>query len=207
MGTPKVASSKPAETKCPQNQPCCEQNLETKLNAADFFLTTREHFKEGIKNIMCGAEIRKITKELKNVECYRVPAQPFKAPLTLINSDFSSYGKELVKSYAQVFCNDFYRNYEKICFLCRHKKIEPENRHLYIDDSQHLLSRNCLVSKCTKSAETMAEIKLRISDIRPDSVMVSEVVDDLHVVRFLLNPSCITMGNSAISPEELQLKV
>ena len=183
-----------------------DEGLDDKVKAVDFLAGERNQYKEGMKNLMTGAEIRNITRELKNMTCYRVPTQPFRSPLTLVNSDFSAYGKELVKSYAQVYCSDFYRNFSKKCYLCLNKQVPVGEEHRYIDDAQHLLSNRCQVAECTRSTATMAEIKLRIAEIKPDHLLTSEVASEDFTVRFLLNPSCITMGANAIAPGDIQSK-
>ena len=45
---------------------------------------------------------------------------------------------------------------------------------------------------------------MRVETINPKNIILSEVVSQTYLVRFLLNPSCLSLGQNSIKPEDLQ---
>ena len=120
-------------------------------------------------------------------------------------SDFSDYSKKLVRAYAAVYVADFYRSFDSRCLLCQHKAVSPEAEEFYLDTTFHLLSNLCVVHDCTEAAATWADLQLRLNGIRPGHVVTTSVVDETFRVRFILNPTCLSLGGAALTPGELQM--
>ena len=182
-----------------------EEGIDNKMNAPSAFQLIKKEFKTGIKNILMGAEVRKIQKDLKKTSnVYSVPQSPFKTVHPLINSDFSSFSAKLVRAFSAVYCGDFYKNFSKKCFLCLHKQIKPEDEHLYLDNTAHLLSNYCEVAKSPESEAQVSHIKYIMGIIRPNSPISTEVVSQTFWVRFILNPTCLSLGSSTVPIDVLQ---
>ena len=168
-------------------------------------LNDKKDFKENIKIILVGAEVRKLSRDLNSQSgIYKVPQQVFKTPMPMMSSDFSSYGQKLVKSFAAVFVSDFFRSYGGVCLICRHKDINELEVDHYRDTTEHFLSTKCDVNKSPLSQEMWSEIKLKLQRISPANVITSELSSDQYRARFILNPTCLSLGSDRISASDLQ---
>ena len=181
------------------------EDINKHLNAADMLLNDKKDFKENIKIILVGAEVRKLSRDLNSQSgIYKVPQQVFKTPMPMMSSDFSSYGQKLVKSFAAVFVSDFFRSYGGVCLICRHKDINELEVDHYRDTTEHFLSTKCDVNKSPLSQEMWSEIKLKLQRISPANVITSELSSDQYRARFILNPTCLSLGSDRISASDLQ---
>ena len=154
---------------------------------------------------MRGSEIRKLAREISSeTSIFRIPQSPFSSPFPLIQSDFSYYGQRIVKSYAAVFSGDFYRNFRGRCYICTEKIVAPQHEEDYQDTTQHFLSDSCDVSKSPFAQEMWADIKQKINNYNPNSILLSQIVSQKYKSRFLLNPACLSLGQNSIDIDYLQ---
>ena len=182
------------------------EELDGFLNAADMLLDSKKNFKESIKIILTGAELRRLSRELNTEKSiFKVPQLAFKTPMPMVSSDFSSYGQKLVKSFASVFTSDFYRSFGGLCFLCRSKEIKEADHNRYKDTTEHFLSSTCEVEKSPLSQQMWSEIKEKVARISKDNIIPSQVLNDSYRARFLMNPTCLSLQQNRISAEDLQM--
>ena len=73
------------------------------------------------------------------------------------------------------------------------------------DDTEHLLSFQCVVSRDSEVILAWVEIKTTLSYHFPDHSLSSEIFSRQLRTRWLLNPACDSLQENAISPENLQL--
>lgn len=181
------------------------EGIGEKIKAEEMFYMTKKSFKEAMKNILTGAELRKISRELeKTKETYKIPQLPFKTVMPLVNSDFSSYSTKLVRAFAAVYTGDYFKNFSGRCFLCQHKAVGKDEEELYRDDTRHLLSSYCDASQSPEAESQLSYIKYIMNIIRPSSPISTEVVSQTFLARFILNPTCLSLGASRVSPDDLQ---
>ena len=179
------------------------EGIGDKIEAVTTLMNKRQNFKEDMKNLMHGVELRKITGEVET-ETYKIPQTPFKTSMPMMCSDFSQYGKKLVNMFAAVYTNDFFRNFNKRCFLCMNKSVNPRYEHLYRDDSDHLLSNRCIVNNSTMAQEAWSDFKEKLCRIQPNNIILSEVVSERYRIRFMLNPTCLSLGQNSVKTQDLQ---
>ena len=179
------------------------EDIGDKADALTILMSKRSNFKEDIKNIMHGAELRK-TSRLMETETYKIPQLPFKTSMPMMCSDFSQYGKKLVSTFAAVYCGDFYRNFRKRCFLCLDKSVNPKHEALFLDDTDHFLSNRCRVNNSPLAQEAWADFKEKLSRLNPSNIVLSEVVSEKYRIRMILNPTCLSLGQNCIKAEDLQ---
>ena len=195
------------ETVSKLHQILVDEDLDEKIRALDLIMFRRMDFKEDVKNIMTGAEIRKLSRELNSENTiFKVPQQPLKTSMPMLSSDFSTYGQRLVKSFSQTVVGDFFRNFGKRCFLCLDKAVETSSEALYEDNTEHFLSDYCDVRNSPLAQTTWAEIKLRISSLNSSNIILSDVVSQRYRARFIINPTCLSLGQNRLTAEEIQSK-
>ena len=74
----------------------------------------------------------------------------------------------------------------------------------YQDDSDHLLSNKCVVNESPLAQEAWSDFKEKLSRTNKDNIILSEVVNDDYRIRFVLNPTCMSLGQNRIKPDDLQ---
>ena len=168
------------------------------VNVYDFLCKEGNNFKTDVKIILEAEEIRRMRSEIDTVGLWRVPAKPFKNPLPLVFSGFSDIDQRLVRSYSAVYCMDFFRSFDGECLAC-------DAGNGLRDDTEHLLSFQCVVSRDSEVILAWVEIKTTLSYHFPDHSLSSEIFSRQLRTRWLLNPACDSLQENAISPENLQL--
>lgn len=183
-----------------------DEDLEDKLQAADLLSQSRPSFKTASKNILHGAELRKIMKELTQSDIFRPHSNIFGTVMPMVNSDFSSMAKEFTKAYCQAYTGDFYRNFsgDRRCYLCSHKQIHPRDEKYYEDDTRHLLSNACIIAENPEVQLKEAEFYMLLVTASPLHIVTSPMVNEDFRVRFLMNPMCLSLGQHALSPSVVQ---
>ena len=177
---------------------------DARLDPVKLLTAPRTTFKTDIKNVMMGDEIRRLSRDLKDQEVYRIPADPLKNNFPLTNTGFNYKLQREMKSYVAVYCGDFYRNYSGPCYICmktgRKSSSDQEN-----DDTKHLLSGRCEVDRAPKVDHVWAEIIILLRQIAPNNSIGCGTAGEERMIRFLLNPTCLSLQQDRISPEDLQL--
>ena len=178
---------------------------EESLDPYDILARPRDLFKEDIKAIIRGQEIRKLVKEVHTSPIHRVPVEPFKTIHPLLLTDFSYKSQRHARSFSALYCADFTRNYSKPCFICGSEKLTEEELQERTDNTLHILSSNCVVSRVKQVVKAKEDIKDRLAELRPGHPVSTEVCSDLYWARWILNPTCITLGSHSLTPTELQV--
>ena len=171
------------------------------VNAEDFLSTNRNEFKENNRNLMFGVEVRKLRSDLKDNDIYNIPSQPFKEPMTLINTGFNFQLQNDLRKYVAVYTGDFYRLYNKPCPLC---EVDQQRLSDQIDGTRHLLSGKCVVDENPRIQEIWANIVMTVACISEDHPIAMGGYREEQLIAFLLNPS-ETTSELRIAPESLQL--
>lgn len=168
---------------------------DTPVDVWEFMCRPKQSFKTDLKILMEAEETVKLQRSAEISMVHAVPPSPFKNPLPLIMSDFGDYHQRLVRSYVAVYTGDFYRNFNKPCYLCGRE----------LDSTRHMLSRRCVLWEKPEVQSAYADIKLCLQQYFPGHAILSEVTSEDLRVRWLLNPNCPYLGASAISAEDLQM--
>ena len=175
------------------------------ISASEFIRREKKTFKEDNKLLLMGYEGRKLVRDLKSDSLlYSLPQLAFKTPMPMLSSDFSSYGQRLVKSFASVYTSDYFRNFDRRCYLCLHKDVPEAEEYLYKDDTKHFLSRKCEIEKSPLAQQTWSEIKETVRRHNSQSIIPTSILSDFYRAKFLLNPTCLSLGQNRISAEDLQ---
>ena len=72
------------------------------------------------------------------------------------------------------------------------------------DGTRHILSGRCIVDDSPSVQLAWAELALSLEVMKPGNKISSSQCTEEHRTRFLLNPSCISLGEDMITPEDLQ---
>ena len=83
--------------------------------------------------------------------------------------------------------------------------MTEEEKRLITDNTEHMLSGGCVVSKAAGVIDALADVRLAMMARFPEHIFNSEVMSVKLRSRWLLNPSCETLGEHRIPPDELQL--
>ena len=174
------------------------------INVYDFLTMGRESFKTGAKAILYGEDHKQLIKEVEVSRVHKVPMAPFGSPNPLILTDFSDTSKRYARAFVAVFTGDYYRNFNKPCFLCMRPGMTEQEEKKIIDNTEHILTRSCKVQGAPGVQHTAAKITLLMRQYFPDHVMATELVSDEYRARWLLNPTCETLMADRLLPEDLQ---
>ena len=141
------------------------------------------------KIILLAAERRRLVQEVEREgRQYRVPASPFKSPMLMILSDFSSQSKREVRDFCQVYTGVFWRRYknneergEVGCLVCGANV--PDN-------TEHLLGDGCgPAAACPRSQDNRANVQIEFRRRYMTHPIATFVVSEEFKVRFILDPT------------------
>ena len=174
------------------------------VSAMEFLERPRQQFKEDLKNLLLGNDARMLATEISNSEIHRVPPTPFRAPMSLLMTDFSYRAQRHARSFAQVYTGDFFRNYDSPCYACDREDLSHVVKEKIVDNTHHLMSGSCIVAADPRVRSTLAAVWTRLSRCFPNHTILQSLGDDQLTSRWLLNPTCPSLGPMALRPEELQ---
>ena len=174
------------------------------LDIYEFLQQSKETFKEGARAILRGMEFKKLRRSVETSEVHKVPMEPYKHPLPLVMSDFSSHSQRMVRAYVCVYTQAFYRNYSGACFLCETPGMSREEKEKIPDNSEHLMSGECVVGRRAAVQNFAADVKQTMMNLEPSHTYCTDVMSSTRRVRWLMNPACETLGEDRIKPEDLQ---
>ena len=177
---------------------------DTEVSAMDFLQRPRPQFKEDLKNLMLGNDARMLATEISNSRIHFVPANPFKNPLPLLMTDFTYRSQRHARSYAAVYTQDFYRNYGSSCFACDSPGLSQVVKESIVDNTCHLMSSACIVAAQLPVRQTLAAVWARLRETFPNHTLLDELGNDELTSRWLLNPTCTSLGPMGLRPDELQ---
>lgn len=178
------------------------ENAAHLINAETILSDERKSFKENIKNLMFGIERRKIHEEVKE-KIYTIPHQPCKEPFPMLNTGFSFYQQRQLRGYTALFTGDFYRFYNSPCPICvKHGKLSETSA--VKDDTEHILSGDCVIDDDPKVQAAWADLKLTLGSIKQDHGVVTGLCSQSDQVKFLLSPTYLENRDMMLSHEDLQ---
>ena len=170
------------------------------LDLMNFLTVSKSQSKVNITNMMRGEETRRLVASLGGAErCFDMPADPFRGPRPMLLSDFSQESRVEVRSFAQVYAGDFWRQYKGGgCLVC--------DRHDVVDNAEHLLGQGCeSLAVSPRAQELWAEVQNRLLNHFESHPIATQVVSEHFRVRFILDPTSQRLGEWRLTPELLQL--
>ena len=179
--------------------------LEDKLDPYMLLERSKTQFKEDVRNLIGGHEIRQLVAEVETSLVHRVPINPFQDVMPMLLTDFSYKSQRHARSFAALYCADFFRNYGNSCYLCADPALTQAEVNSTADNTAHLLSGSCRVASSPQVTSAREEVKSILRKILPESPIVSEVCSGEYWARWILNPTCVTLGKDKLTPEQLQL--
>ena len=171
--------------------------------------TTKENFKENLKLIFQGRDIRKMAREVEDssvdTRTLLVPsAKPFGGVFEILKTDFSENDNNHAKSVAKILSGDIWKHWVDgmpgPCRMCLQFKGE---RHT--DTVLHMLSSQCCIAWTPKVHSSSVRLRNFIAEKFPTNLFSSILADETKRVQFWLRPESLhLLGDNAISPQDIQ---
>ena len=180
------------------------EGLSDKLSPTTLIRQERNTYKENMKNILMGVELRRLEADLSDGDIYRLPPEPMKNNLPLTNTPFTYSLQRDMRYYAAIYTGDYYKNYRGPCKICvKSGRLKEDDQEK--DDTRHLLSGRCVTDEAPAVKLALANVLTLLRELRPDSEISSNECSEEVMTRFLLNPACPSLQENSLTPEELQL--